>query len=309
METRAIPAYRGQAMTAKKKAMSNEEQVGFAVDAASALLEQKGVVPASKLGPTKLRSIVVEALVSDGYEKAGKGVRVPLLVQGNRLMADGQHIPLASLRRRLSGATAKEATELGYQLSRDGKAHLVLRGKQWSLVPVSERVVGGMELKALTDDLKGLLTWLNRARANRTGAVVLESDLREALVEASRTAFGAVRAKKGGEQPSSNGQPALQRAPTSQIRESLRDALRGAILMLRDEDSALARVPEVSRHLRQRASAQAVVEALLAASRDGELELRPEGGIGRLRAEDAALCPEGAGGARLSWVRLQEDRS
>ena len=96
------------------------------------------------------------------------------------------------------------------------------------------------------------------------------------------------------------------RAAAPPTHDSLREALRGALLALRDEDTALARVPEVSRRLRERASAQAVIEALLAASRQGELELRPEGGIGRLTDEDAALCPQGAAGVRLSWVRLQE---
>jgi hypothetical protein len=295
-------------MAAKKQALSNEEQVEHAVKAAKALLEHKGVVTAAKLGPPKLRSLVIAALLNEGFEKAGKGARVPLASQGERLIEQGHHIPLPSLRKRLNGATAAEATQLAYRLSRDGKAHVVLRGKQLSLVPASEPVVDRAALKELTDHIKLALSWLNKARTNRSGATVLVSDLSEALSQAKQAALEPVASTKpaGGTQTTAGKAAGLQRATAAQSHGSLGDALRGAILALRDEDSALARVPEVSRRLRERASSQAVIEALLVASRQGELELRPEGGIGRLTDEDAALCPMGAAGVRLSWVRLQE---
>jgi len=44
---------------------------------------------------------------------------------------------------------------------------------------------------------------------------------------------------------------------------------------------------------------------LLAASRE-LVELRPEGGLGRLTPEDLELCPPGPARTRLSWARLLE---
>ena len=293
-------------MAAKKQALSTEEQLERAVKAAKALLDQKGVVTAAKLGPAKLRAQVTAALLSEGYEKAGKGVREPLAVQGERLIEQGHHIPLASLRKHLNGATAAEATQLAYRLSREGKAHVVLRGKQLSLVPANEGVVARAALKDLTEQFKLVLSWLNKARTNRSGATVLASDLNEALAETKQILNKPVASVKAGLDTTAAKASVSKRAAAPPTHDSLREALRGALLALRDEDTALARVPEVSRRLRERASAQAVIEALLAASRQGELELRPEGGIGRLTDEDAALCPQGAAGVRLSWVRLQE---
>src|SRR5690606_8632628 len=141
---------------------------------------------------------------------------------------------------------------------------------------------------------------------NRSGATVLASEVDEALAEAKQTAIKPVRSAKAGLKTTGTKVVSAKPDAAALVQDALRDALRGAILALRVEDSALARVPEVSRCLRERATAQAVIEALLAASRQGELELRPDGGIGRLTDDDAALCPHGAAGARLSWVRLQE---
>lgn len=63
------------------------------------------------------------------------------------------------------------------------------------------------------------------------------------------------------------------------------------------QDSGLAYVPDLVR-------AGLSADGLLELFRDGALALRPEGGSGRLSAEDASLCPVDAGGCRLSWARL-----
>jgi hypothetical protein len=46
---------------------------------------------------------------------------------------------------------------------------------------------------------------------------------------------------------------------------------------------------------------------LLAASKAGEVELRPESGMGRLTRAQVLLCPAGFDGTPLSWVRLLDD--
>lgn len=44
--------------------------------------------------------------------------------------------------------------------------------------------------------------------------------------------------------------------------------------------------------------------AILAADRNGELELRPESGLGRLTPEEKRKCPHMDDGTLLSWARL-----
>lgn len=65
--------------------------------------------------------------------------------------------------------------------------------------------------------------------------------------------------------------------------------------------TGLAFVPAIVRDLGGPAVAHPVLEQL---SRDGKIELRPESGLGRITAEDLALCVPGPQRSRLSWARV-----
>lgn len=290
-------------MATRKKATSEEEQIRKSLETARRLLDEKGHASSAKLGAPKIRAAVAAKLVEEGFEATSKGVRVPLFEQGLKLVALGHPVPLTTLGKRLGGASQKEAKDLAKALTARGEATLVLRDKQQVLVPPSERALSRDRLRSGLAELSTLLGWVKKAASDKLGTSVLDADLLQALGEV-RTAFGFSSARTTPQAPTPN--PA---APAQAMIGSGRDLsadVRGAVLSLRDEDTALARVPELSRQLRPQANATEVKDALLAACRRGELELRPEGGIGRLTSDDAALCPVGAGGVPLSWVRLTE---
>jgi hypothetical protein len=301
---------------ASKRNLSHEEQLEAAVAAARARLQSKGTATGTQLGSPAVRPQVVQRLCSEGYEPTAKGLRVGLQVQCDKLLADGKPMSLPDFKKRLEGATANEAKELPEQLRRAGKGHVVLRGKQPYLVPRAEPVLSRNALKEMVDrlkattaKLKATMAWLEKARRDKTEITVLESDLSTELA-----ALTALLGKPGGKGEAAlpiaaTAHPKTTTKPLSDTEASvpLRLALRGAILALRDEDSHLANVPNVSRRLRERASAKDVIDVLLSEFQRGKLELRPEGGFGRLSQEDSALCPVGAGGAPLSWVLLREE--
>jgi hypothetical protein len=157
----------------------------------------------------------------------------------------------------------------------------------------------------LLDVLKVTQTWLAKANADKSGATVLQADVTEALSEVKRLCEGSSADEPRPPRLGAKGS-AAQSAGGSEPRIQLESVLRGAILALRDEDTALASVPAVSRKLRASATSAEVIQALLDGFKTGRVELRPEGGIGRLSLEDVALCPKGVGGVPLSWVRLLE---
>jgi hypothetical protein len=70
------------------------------------------------------------------------------------------------------------------------------------------------------------------------------------------------------------------------------------------EGGGLAFVPRVLQLLQRELDAAAAQRALLDAAARGLLELRPEGGMGRLSEAERRACPEGPQGTRLSWARL-----
>lgn len=292
-----------------KRRLDPGEQVEAAVVRARAILEAKGMAAGAQLGATSVRPQVVHRLCSEGYEATDKGLRVPLDVQCDRVLASGNPVPLTEFKKRLKGASAKEVKELVAELVSTSKANVVLRGRQSCVAVAGERVVARDALKAIAEKLKATANWLDKARKDKARVTVLETDLLSELA-ALDALLGAPRSHQE-RAPSSRVagdlRPATRDAPDMGEAVPLPLALRGAILALRDEDSRLAPIPAVSRRLRGRATAKQVVEVLLSEFQRGKLELRPEGGIGRLSPEERALCPVGAGGVPLSWVVLLEE--
>jgi hypothetical protein len=62
-------------------------------------------------------------------------------------------------------------------------------------------------------------------------------------------------------------------------------------------------VPAIVRRLSAAMPLPDALELLMRAARRELIELRPEGGLGRLSEEELALCPPGPAGTRLSWAR------
>lgn len=70
------------------------------------------------------------------------------------------------------------------------------------------------------------------------------------------------------------------------------------------DSCGLAFAPDVVRDLGELGQ-----QLLLAAARDGLVELRPESGLGRLSDLEVAACPKMSDGTPLSWVRPLYPRS
>lgn len=297
---------------------SLEEQLELAVASARSILETRGVVAGRQLGAVAVRPRVVQRLCSEGYEPTAKGVRVALGAQCERLLSEGEPVAVASLGKRLVGASAKELKALVDELREASRVQVVFRGKQQYLVRPDEPVLRRDGLKTLVDKLKLTTAWLEKARKDKADGGVLAADVLAELAGFSGL-LGTV-SSDGVSALLSNAHDASRKRhpdapspePSAKSADSTRDAslqvaLRGAILALRDEDSHLASIPMVSRRLRARATPKQVKDVLLSEFRGGKLELRPEGGMGRLNEEDRALCPMGAGGVPLSWVVLLEE--
>jgi hypothetical protein len=72
---------------------------------------------------------------------------------------------------------------------------------------------------------------------------------------------------------------------------------------VRDARNGMSFVPAIVRRLSTVMSVPEALELLMLAARRELIELRPEGGFGRLSDEELTLCPPGPAGTRLSWAR------
>jgi hypothetical protein len=264
---------------------SDQELIENALIKARTVLRERSSAGSAYLGPPRLRSRVLQALQREGFELAGKKARVPLEFQLLELISTGAHTPLSDLAKRLGGSTAAEAKKLAAQLSARGDAQLVLREKVLTLIPPTEPTLARDELKRLTRDMSERLKWLKKALTSKPAVGVLKADLQESFDEWNALA-------------SSTTEP-----PGGKMAWVL---LRDVLVALADENTGLASIPEVARQLLSQSPEVDLKAELLKAYKEGAVELRPEGGIGRLSQEDAALCPTGAGAIPLSWARLIE---
>jgi len=150
-------------------------------------------------------------------------------------------------------------------------------------------VLGTTEQRALLEPVTELATLL-KAAGRKKGATLLASDVNSLL---SRIAALAAPAPKGAASP---------RSSTGIAENGLGQVL-AALDATREERTGLSFVPRVVQQLIPHMHAAVAHQMLLTAARDELIELRPEGGLGRLTEEELALCPPGPGGTRLSWAR------
>jgi hypothetical protein len=268
-------------MTTRQKRSEPKVPVEDLVRSAREAVEGQGSVKISALGPKGLQAEVVGQLVALGFEFTGKVVRRPLRAQILGALSHGASVPLKALKDHVAGAAPKEVSALSALLVNEGEALLVLRGKEPTLVAVTATIVSGDALRKFETELKSLSSVVTGARKKPRGALLL-GDVSDAL---ERLRVIAVP----------------NRRSTSSVERVLR-----AVDEERDEQMGLSFVPSVIRSLHPELDPTQAQAALLEAAKRGLLELRPEGGLARLSADELELCPPGPQGTRLSWVKRSD---
>src|SRR5690606_6161806 len=170
-------------------------------------------------------------------------------------------------------------------LERGGELYRVLRGKSETIVGASAPVLPPAALEPLVAPLSRALAAANKKK----GMMLLASDVEAWLAELR----GAVERARG----ERTAAPRAGGAPPAT------GALLDALDATRDAQTGLSFVPRVVERLAPSVSVAVAHELLLQAARDERIELRPEGGLGRLTSDELGLCPAGPGGTRLSWAR------
>jgi hypothetical protein len=251
---------------------------------AIATLDRDKAIARSSLGPSSVRSDLVETLRRRGYEVSPKFVRVPLVKQLEDALRDGSYLALKTIGTHVRGATVAEARKAALLLVEKAGAHLALRTQAKTLVSSAADVVTGKELATTAARTSDLAKYLQRA-ARKTGMSVLRSDVRELLDRALEDRGGTRR----------KADAALQLPRVLRAVDNAKDATLG-----------LSFVPKIVALLAPDLDRDAAKVALLDAASRGLLELRPEGGLGRLSEAERLACPEGPQGTRLSWARRME---
>ncbi len=267
---------------APKEPLANvtEKADGFARRLAGEL-----ALPLRELGAGKIRAAVVGELLARGYEATKSFVRVPLTRQLEARLRLGGHVRASALHGVLLGATKPAAKAAASELVLSGHAKWAMRGGDLTLVGAQESVLEPAECVQRARELEAMAKLLKKTAAGKNPIGVLRTDLVGDLSELVR-------------QLSPSAMDGSVNPPSS------RDQIVQLVRELRDPSSKLAWVPDVVRRLGSTNGR----DLLLRAARERTIELRPEGGLGRLSAAEQALCPSGAGGTPLSWVRILEDQ-
>ncbi len=260
-------------------------------------LAREGVMKLASVKPAAIRGKLVAKLAADGFEVTKAAVRRPLLAQLKEALAHGALVPVKSLNAHVRGGSAPELKQLVTVVVRDGVAKLVQRGAVEVLASREARVLSVAEVQSLRERLADLGKALEKV-TKKKGLSFLTSD-------ATAVLSGAVSALEEREVSAarrvSEGAGALAGGVTSH-EEEMR-ALLEAVEATKDERTGLSFVPAVVGRLAPGLSSSVAVKLLLSAAERELLELRPEGGIGRLTQAELLVCPPGPHDTRLSWTR------
>jgi hypothetical protein len=268
-------------MATRKKRSEPKVTVEDLIPSARKAVEHLGIVKVSELGPKSLQADVVERLVALGFESTGKVVRKPLRAQVLDALSHGASVPLKAVKDHVTSAAIKELSAVTAALIDEGAALLVLRGKEPTLVAATARVVSGDSLRRFEKELKALSAVVAGALKKPRGGLLV-GDVTDAL-ERLRDLAAPIK------RPDSTVERVLQ-----------------AVDDARDARMGLSFVPTVVRSLGPELGVPQAMATLMEAAKRGLLELRPEGGLARLSAEELALCPPGPQGTHLSWVKRSE---
>jgi hypothetical protein len=256
-------------------------------------LRSRRALNAADLGrlgvPPAARTEALACLAGEGFEATKTHVRIPLRDQLLAVLEERGMIPLQGLEKLVAGAAAKETKSTAEELAHKRQCFLVLRGKNHVLASSRTPVLDKDELRTLARATNALSKQCTTAMKGATPKTLLDQDVRELLLDI------VTRPAKTTQPATPLAAPDLQELVVTEVRRLLRPQL------------GLTYVPDVVQALRSQHSVEAIQAALLDAARARRIELRPESGMGRLSAEDAALCPPGAHGTRLSWTRPLEE--
>jgi hypothetical protein len=281
-------------MAQRKKVVPVVDEAGIE-SALRDQLKREGAVKLNRIKPTGVRAAIVERLVRDGFEATKTVIRRPLQVQLREALEHGALVPVKSLASHVRGATASELKREMEIAVREGTAHVVLRGTAEVLAGPEVRVLSAMEIQVLRTRVAELGKALEKVTRKR-GVTLLAADATGVLSEALVAMSAQAQAKLGARAPS----PTLAlKAPHDHAMQALLEAVDSA----RDVRTGLSFVPAVVGRLAPALSTSAAVKLLLAAAERELLELRPEGGIGRLSEAELSVCPPGPHDTRLSWAR------
>jgi hypothetical protein len=274
---------------AKRNAARSVPDIPQLVSLALATLARDGVVKLTALGPAAVRAQVAAEVAKQGFELTKSSLRKPAVEQLKQALNDGAFIALKRVAAHVLGVTAAEAKRAALDLVAGGAAHLVLRGTEEVLVPIGTPVLSRKELLELNAFAKDVIA---KAAAAKTGLSLLHVDVAEALARAV---------------PPSPPNTAV--AAEKKAADRLLTSVLSAVDATREQQTGLSFVPAIIARLRPPLTSDAAREALLRAANEGLVELRPEGGINRLSAEELNLCLPGPQGTRLSWARRTENNT
>ncbi len=234
--------------------------------------------------PKPLHTEAIARLGAEGLEVTPKGgLRVPLRQQIAHAVRDRGSVAVAGLGKVVAGATGAEAKKVALALVGEARLRLVRRGKVDAVTIPEAAVLDDAELRSLARASKALAAQCDNALKQRTlGKTLLRDDVRELLLDVVVRASGSPPPKRD-----------LAADALAAVRRSTRP------------DLGIAFVPDIVRALAPPHATSAVHAALLDLARTGRVELRPESGLGRLTAEDRALCPV-TSDVPLSWARSLE---
>jgi hypothetical protein len=255
-----------------------------------ARLVAEGAVKCSTLKPKALQEHVVAALSREGYELTPSWIRRPVEQQLREALRHGALVTKKLLGDLVRGVTAPDLQRALTDLERRGEVRRVLRGKTESFTGPDTHVLDADALRGVNDALADLVKMLGAARKKK-GTTLLASDVEECL---SRIRAAVPRPPRP--------VAAAPAAPSTREDGGLGSIL-DALDATRDERTGLSFVPRLMERLSPQLPVAIAHEALLDAARKEVIELRPEGGLGRLTDDELRLCPPGPGGTPLSWAR------
>ncbi len=237
--------------------------------------------------PAAAREVLDSALRAQGFEVTRSAVRLPARKQLLALLRDERRVDERGLAARLAYVSGPEANALIAALVREREVVRVERPSGTAFALPSERTLDADTATRLAGDLERALKWVRRAAKSpaRARLALLDGDVAELL---ARLGAGV------GALPTAP-------APADASAGALLELLTRTAVELAETHGGLASVPTLVRAVG--ASTAAAHAALLEGHARGRFELQPESSMGRLDADDLALCLPGPGGTRLSWVR------
>jgi hypothetical protein len=280
-------------------------------------LAREGALKLSTLKALALRDEICERLVAEGFELGATFLRQPLAAQLHDALSREEAIAVNELPERVRGASRAElAQAVDAQVAR-GELRRILRGRSEYVVGARHVVLGERRMAALRGTFSDLAKMLDAA-SKKKNVGLLASDI-EQMLSAAQRVLEEDSAPRPVEEVAAD-EAVTAPAPAVAARDTMaRDtvalptaapanvdplvALLSALDAVRDARSGMSFVPALVRRLSAAMPVPEAIELLMGAARRELIELRPEGGFGRLSDEELALCPPGPAGTRLSWAR------